>query len=213
MSPRWPTSAGWSLEEVTAAIGVMADAGIKGEQAGTTLRGALTRLMKPTDDMVESMEELGITFYNSQGKMKPLSTIVDELQKSTKNLTDEQRDNHLATISAPRSLSGMKILLASSKEELDRMTDGLKNADGAAEKMADTMLDNTKGSIEEMNGSLETAGITIQKQRHRGLPKAHQKVTELANEFSQLDENIQGTILTIGGIAAASGPVSKGCPV
>lgn len=203
-------SAGWSLEEVTAAIGVMADAGIKGEQAGTTLRGALTRLMKPTDDMVESMEELGITFYNSQGKMKPLSTIVDELQKSTKNLTDEQRDNHLATIFGTEALSGMKILLASGKEELDQMTDGLKNADGAAEKMADTMLDNTKGSIEEMNGSLETAGITIQKQLAPWITKGAKKVTELANEFSQLDENTQGTILTMGGIAAASGPVIKG---
>lgn len=203
-------SVGWSLEEVTTAIGVMADAGIKGEQAGTTLRGALTRLMKPTKDMYESMDDLGISFYDAQGKMKPLSTIVDELQKSTKGLTDEQRDNHLATIFGTEALSGMKVLLGSSKEELDRMTDGLKNADGAAEKMADTMLDNTKGSIEEMNGSLETAGITIQKQLAPWITKGAEKVTELANEFSQLDENTQGTILTMGGIAAASGPVIKG---
>ena len=203
-------SVGWSLEEVTTAIGVMADAGIKGEQAGTTLRGALTRLMKPTKDMYESMDDLGISFYDAQGKMKPLSTIVDELQKSTKSLTDEQRDNHLATIFGTEALSGMKVLLGSSKEELDRMTDGLKNADGAAKKMADTMLDNTKGSIEEMNGSLETAGITIQKQLAPWITKGAEKVTELANEFSQLDENTQGTILTMGGIAAASGPVIKG---
>ena len=203
-------SVGWSLEEVTTAIGVMADAGIKGEQAGTTLRGALTRLMKPTKDMYESMDDLGISFYDAQGKMKPLSTIVDELQKSTKGLTDEQRDNHLATIFGTEALSGMKVLLGSSKEELDRMTDGLKNADGAAKKMADTMLDNTKGSIEEMNGSLETAGITIQKQLAPWITKGAEKVTELANEFSQLDENTQGTILTMGGIAAASGPVIKG---
>lgn len=203
-------SAGWSLEEVTAAIGVMADSGIKGEQAGTTLRGALTRLMKPTDAMADSMEALGIAFYDSQGKMKPLSTIVDELQKSTKGLTDEQRDYHLATIFGTEALSGMKILLASSKEELDTMTDGLKNADGAAKKMADTMLDNTKGSVEEMNGSLETAGITIQKQLAPWITKGAKKVTELANEFSELDENTQGTILTMGGIAAASGPVIKG---
>ena len=203
-------SVGWSLEEVTAAIGVMADSGIKGEQAGTTLRGALTRLMKPTKAVKESMEILGVTFYDAQGKMKPLSTIVDELQKSTKGLTDEQRDNHLATIFGTEALSGMKILLASSKEELDQMTDGLKKADGAAEKMADTMLDNTKGSIEEMNGSLETAGITIQKQLAPWITKGAKKVTELANEFSELDESTQGTILTIGGIAAASGPVIKG---
>lgn len=203
-------SVGWSLEEVTAAIGIMADAGIKGEQAGTTLRGALTRLMKPTDDMTVAMDELGITFYDSQGKMKPLSTIVDELQQSTEKLTDEQRDNKLATIFGTEALSGMKVLLASSKEELDTMTEGLKNADGAAEKMADTMLDNTKGSIEEMNGSLETAGITIQKQLAPWITKGADKVTELANEFSELDENTQGTILTMGGIAAASGPILKG---
>lgn len=123
-----------------------------------------------------------------KAKMKPLSTIVDELQKSTKNLTDEQRDNHLATIFGTEALSGMKVLLASSKEELDQMTDGLKNADGAAKKMADTMLDNTKGSIEEMNGSLETAGITIQKQLAPWITKGADKVTELANEFSELDE-------------------------
>lgn len=203
-------SVGWSLEEVTTAIGVMADAGIKGEQAGTTLRGALTRLMKPTKDMYESMDDLGISFYDAQGKMKPLSTIVDELQKSTKGLTDEQRDNHLATIFGTEALSGMKVLLASSKEELDSMTDGLKNADGAAKKMADTMLDNTKGSVEEMNGSLETAGITIQKQLAPWITKGAKKVTELANQFAELDESTQGTILTMGGIAAATGPVIKG---
>lgn len=203
-------SVGWSLEEVTAAIGKMADAGIKGEQAGTTLRGALTRLMKPTDDMYAVMEDLGISFYDAQGKMKPLSTIIDDLQKSMKGLTDEQRDNNLAYLFGTEALSGMKVLLASSKEELDRMTEGLKNADGAAKKMADTMLDNTKGSIEEMNGSLETAGITIQKQLAPWITKGAEKVTELANEFANLDENTQGSVLAMAGIAAASGPVVKG---
>lgn len=202
-------SAGWSLEEVAAAIGVLADSGIKGEQAGTTLRGALVRLMKPTEEMEKAMDNLGLTFYDSEGKMKPLSTIIDDLQKATKGLTDEQRDNALATIFGTNSLSGMKVLLASSKKELDALTKGLENADGAAEKMADTMLDNTKGSIEEMNGSLETAGITIQKQLAPWITKGAKKVTELANKFADLDEETQGTILSIAGIAAASGPVLK----
>lgn len=202
-------SVGWSLEEVTVAIGKMADAGIKGEQAGTTLRGALTRLMKPTADMQESMDELGVSFYDSQGKMKSLSTIVDDLQSATATLTDEQRDNCLAVIFGTEALSGMKVLMSSSKEELDHLTDGLRNADGAAEKMANTMLDNTKGSIEEMNGSLETAGITIQKQLAPWITKGAGLVTDLANQFSELDENTQGTILSIAGIAAASGPATK----
>lgn len=203
-------SAGWSLEEVAAAIGVLADAGIKGEQAGTTLRGALTRLMKPTDKMQEAMDDLGITFYDAEGKMKPLSTIVDELQKSTEGLTDEQRDNRLATIFGTEALSGMKVLLASSKEKLDSLTEGLKNADGASQKMADTMMDNTKGSVEAMNGSLETAAITIQKQLAPWITKGAKQVTEWANGFAELDENTQGTILSLAGVAAAAGPVTKG---
>ena len=203
-------SVGWSLEEVTAAIGVLADAGIKGEQAGTTLRGALTRLMKPTDDMQKAMDALGITFYDAEGKMKPLSTIIDELQKSTEGLTDEQRDNRIATIFGTEALSGMKVLLASSKEELDSLTEGLENADGASKKMADTMLDNTKGSIEEMNGSLETAAITIQKQLAPWITKGAKQVTDWANKFAELDESTQGTILSLAGVAAAAGPVTKG---
>lgn len=203
-------SAGWSLEEVTAAIGKMADEGIRGETAGTTLRSALVRMMKPTDQVAEAMEALGVTFYDAEGKMKPLSTIIDELQTATADLTDEQRDNRIATIFGTEALSGMKILLGSSKEELDALTEGLKNSDGAAQKMADTMLDNTKGSIEEMNGSLETAGITIQKTLAPWISKAAGYVTDLANEFSDLEPEVQGNILKFGGLAIASGPVIKG---
>ena len=203
-------SAGWSLEEVTAAIGKMADEGIRGETAGTTLRSALVRMMKPTDQVADAMEDLGITFYDAEGKMKPLSTIIDELQTATADLTDEQRDNRIATIFGTEALSGMKILLGSSKEELDKLTEGLVNSDGAAQKMADTMLDNTKGSIEEMNGSLETAGITIQKTLAPWISKAAGYVTDLANEFSDLEPEVQGNILKFGGFAIASGPVIKG---
>lgn len=203
-------SAGWSLEEVAAAIGVLADANIKGEQAGTTLRGALTSLMGTSDEAQKAMDDLGITFYDAQGKMKPLSTIIDELQKSTEGLTDEQRDNRLVTIFGTDALSGMKVLLASSKEKLDSLTEGLKNADGASKKMSDTMMDNTKGSVEAMNGSLETAAITIQKQLAPWITKGAKQVTEWANGFAELDENTQGTILSLAGVAAAAGPVTKG---
>lgn len=203
-------SAGWSLEEVAAAIGVLADANIKGEQAGTTLRGTLTSIMGPSDKAQKAMDALGITFYDAQGKMKPLSTIIDELQKSTEGLTDEQRDNRLVTIFGTDALSGMKVLLASSKEKLDSLTEGLKNADGASQKMADTMMDNTKGSVEAMNGSLETAAITIQKQLAPWITKGAKQVTEWANRFAELDENTQGTILSLAGVAAAAGPVTKG---
>lgn len=178
-------SAGWSLEEVTAAIGKMADSGIKGEQAGTTLRGALVRMMNPTDAMADAMEELGVTFYDSEGKMKSLSTIIDELQTATAGLTEEQRDNKIATIFGTEALSGMKILLSSSKEELDSLTESLKNSDGVAKEMAETMQDNLKGAAEEFMGSLETLGISIYEQVQEPLKNAVSQGTEYINQLTE----------------------------
>ena len=178
-------SAGWSLEEVTAAIGKMADEGIRGETAGTTLRSALVRMMKPTDQVADAMEDLGITFYDAEGKMKPLSTIIDELQTATADLTDEQRDNRIATIFGTEALSGMKILLGSSKEELDSLTEGLVNSDGASKKFAETMQDNLKGAAEEFMGSLETLGISIYEQVQEPLKNAVSQGTEYINQLTE----------------------------
>ena len=84
-------AAGLSFEETAAAIGIMANAGIQGSQAGTTLRGALCRLSKPTEDMPQAMEELGISFYDSEGKMKSLSEQVSMLQDAMSGMTDMSR--------------------------------------------------------------------------------------------------------------------------
>jgi TP901 family phage tail tape measure protein len=203
-------SAGWSLEEVTTAIGKLADAGIKGDQAGTTLRGGLARLMQPTKAMKKATKQCSTEFYDAQGKMKPLSTIIDDLQKGTAKMTDQQRDNALATIFGTESLSGWKVLLGSSKPELDKLTNGLKNCDGAAKDMANTMLDNTAGSIEAMKGSLETAGITLQKVMAPSVKMIADDVTNLANSFSKLPSPIQANIVKLGALAIATGPVVKG---
>ena len=89
---------GLEFEEVAASIGIMANAGIKGSQAGTTLRGALSRLAKPTDPMIAKMDELGLSFYNADGQMKSLSEMVSMLQTNMEGLTDEQKQNALVTL-------------------------------------------------------------------------------------------------------------------
>lgn len=199
-------SAGWSLESVTAAIGEMANAGIKGEQAGTTLRGTLVALEKPSSMATSAMKDIGFSAYDAQGKMKPLSQIVSELNDKTSKLTDQQRDNTLATILGTESLSGMKVLLKDGSKGLDTMTKSLKTSDGAAKAMAKTMLNNAKGSIEQMNGSLETAGITASKSFAPIITKVAEKVTELANDFSKLTPAQQESIVKTLALTAAAGP-------
>ena len=176
-------AAGISLEETAAAIGIMANAGIQGSQAGTTLRGALSRLSRPTDDMIGVMDELGISFYDTNGKMKPLSEQVKMLEQAMSGLTDEQRNNYLVTLYGQESLSGMLALINEGSGELSNLTEEFKNADGAAKETAETMQDNLKGSIEQLGGSIETLGITIFDSLSEPLKDTTNEVTDIINNM------------------------------
>ena len=181
-------AAGISLEETAAAIGIMANAGIQGSQAGTTLRGALSRLSRPTDDMIGVMDELGISFYDTNGKMKPLSEQVKMLEQSMSGLTDEQRNNYLVTLYGQESLSGMLALINEGSGELSNLTEEFKNADGAAKETAETMQDNLKGSIEQLRGSVETLGITIFDSLSEPLKDTTNEVTDIINNMTEAFE-------------------------
>ena len=200
---------GLSIEEVAAAIGIMSDAGIKGEQAGTTLRGALTRLTKPTDKMVAVMDELGISFYDNEGKMKSLTEMISMLQDATSGLTEEQQQYALTTLFGTESLSGMVALISRGSDDLADMTKEFENADGAAKDMADTMLDNTKGSIEELKGSLESAGIAIQKSLSPFIRDLAEKIQDLVDDFNDLTDEEKENVIKTALLVAAIGPAIK----
>lgn len=200
-------AAGLSLEEVTAAIGELANAGIKGSQAGTTLRSALVRLAKPSDPAATAMERIGFTAFDSSGKMKSLATIMGELNEKTKNLTDEQKQNTIATIFGTEALSGMTVLMEGGKEGLTDLTEQFKNCDGAAKEMAETMQDNTKATIEQAGGALETASIKMLNIVAPAIKDVADGIGNLADKFSALSPETQELILKMGMIAIAAGPV------
>ena len=154
-------SMGLSIEEVAASIGIMSDAGVKGSQAGTTLRGALSRLAKPTDPMISKMDELGLSFYDANGQMKPLTEQVGMLQNAFKGLTPEQQQNALVTLYGQESLAGMMELVAKGPEALGKLTKSLKDSDGAAADMAATMQDNLKSKVEQLGGAIESTLILL----------------------------------------------------
>ncbi|MCT0447249.1 phage tail tape measure protein [Lactococcus cremoris] len=200
-------SMGLSIEEVSAAIGIMSDAGIKGSQAGTSLRGALSRLAKPTDAMQAKMDELGLSFYDSEGKMKPLKDQIGMLKDAFKGLTPEQQQNALVTLYGQESLSGMLALIDKGPDKLGKLTDSLKNSDGAADKMAKTMQDNMNSSLEQMMGALESAAIVIQKVMAPAVRKIADAVSGMVDMFVSAPEPVQKMIVVIGLIVAAIGPL------
>lgn len=182
-------AAGLSLEETAAAIGIMANAGVNGSQAGTSLRGALSRLSKPTKDMSEAMDELGISFYDSNGKMKSLTEQVGMLRQATEGMTDEQKNNYLVTLYGQEALSGMLALINEGEGSLGELTNAYKNCDGAAKEAAETMQDNLSGALEQLSGSAETLGLAFYNSVADNLKNAAKTATESINNITDSFNN------------------------
>ena len=197
---------GLSIEEVSAAVGILSDAGIKGEQAGTTLRAGLLRLASPTKEMKKLMEQTGASFFDSNGKMKDMHGIVQTLITATKGMTDEQKANYLATMFGTEAVSGWMALIDAGTGKLDKYTNELKNSDGAASKMAKTMTDNLAGAWENFTGALESLSISFADVLKPALQDVANFLTKLTDKFTDLPQSAKLVIVTIAGIAAAIGP-------
>lgn len=198
---------GISIEEVTAAIGLLSNAGIQGGQAGTVLRSALSRLASPSAEAAELMGQLGFNAYDAQGKMLPLKDIIGNLETATAGLTDEQKQNAIVTIFGQEAMSGMLALTAAGPAQLEELTNSLENCDGSASKMAKTMQNNLKGKVTELKSALEGAGIAIGEKLIPALTNGVKKITEVVSAFNNLDEGTQKSIVKFGLVAAAIGPV------
>ncbi len=193
---------GISIEETAAAIGILADAGIKGTQAGTTLRGALTRLSKPTEKMCEVMDDLGLSFYDSKGNMLSLEAQISMLQKSFEGLTEEEKQYALTTLYGTESLSGMLALIDAGPEKLATLTASFEDCEGSAAEMAEIMMDNLKGAVEDFSGSVETLGLSIYEELQEPLKEAVKVadgyVAELQEAFNE--GGIEGVVGALGSV-------------
>lgn len=200
-------SMGLSIEDVTTALSAMSMSGIKGSQAGTSLRGVLTRMVKPTDQVAAAMDELGIVLTNSDGTFKSLDKILLEMRGSFSGLTDEQKTYYAATLAGQEGMSGLLSLLNMSQEEYDEIAASMDNATGVAQETAAVMRDNLAADVEELGGSLESLAITLAEHIIPHLRTFVQWLTELVGKFAALDPETQKTILKFAGIAAVIGPV------
>lgn len=152
---------GYSIEDTAVAIGMMANAGIKGEKSGTALRSTLTRLASPPKKCKDAMNTLGVSLTDAQGKMKPLSQVILELRKSFKGLSETQKAEYATALAGKEAMSGLLALVNSSDGDFNKLTKAIKLSDGAAEDMARTMNDNLKGSVTLAGSAIEGASIEL----------------------------------------------------
>ncbi len=150
---------GGSIEEVSAMLGIMADNGIKASQAGTTLRSAYLRLAKPTKEMKESIESLGLSLEDKDGNFIGMSSVIQQLQNSFKGMTNIEQAKHLTSLFGKTAVSGMTSIINSVPGSVDRLTESLENADGAAKRMSLTMLEGPSGAIELLKSSYDSFKI------------------------------------------------------
>jgi len=198
---------GLSIEDVTTAVAAMSMAGIKGSAAGTSLRNILTNLVKPTDQMAVAMDKLGISATNSDGTMKSLDEIVENLRTSFDGLTDSEKSSYAATLAGKEGMSGLLAILNLTKEEYDAIARSMDESSGVAQKTATVMQDNLQSKVEQLGGSLESLAIKL---GDLVIPYVQNFVlwlTQLVDKFTSLDEGTQKSILMFAAIAAAIGPV------
>lgn len=199
---------GISIEELAAATGIMVNAGLAGEQAGTTLRMALLRLAKPTDEGAAALEKLGVKVKDANDNFLDLSQILPQFEKGLKGMSDAQKSATLATIFGTEAVSGMLALIDAGTGEFNDFTKALRNSSGASKEAAKIMMDNAAGAVEEFKGALESAAITVSENVLPALTDLIKDGTDLVNKFGELDKSTQKQILKWVGFAAALGPAS-----
>lgn len=187
---------GYNIEDMSAAIGLMANAGIKGSQSGTSLRNIITNLASPTDTVAGAMDDLGISLTDSDGKTKSFGETLSDLRISFADLNEVQKTQYASAIAGKEGMSGLLALINSSDEDFDKLTDSIKNCTGASEKMAEIRLDNLEGDVTLFKSALEGAQIAISdkltpvlrnlvKKATDAIPRIQKKITSIFDSLKK----------------------------
>ncbi len=150
-------SLGYSIGDVSLAVGLMANSGLKGSMAGTALNSVLTRLSTNANGARTAIEELGVKFYKSDGTARKFGTVMGELRAATAGFTQEQKAAFANTVAGTEAQKGLLAVLNASQSDYDKLSDAINHADGAAKNMSETMLDNLQGSLTLLGSAVDGA--------------------------------------------------------
>lgn len=153
----------YSVEDVSLALGLMANASIKGSQAGTSLKTSIANMAAPTDKMQGAMDKYGISLTKRNGEMKSFKEVLDMLRANLGGLSETEQTAAASTIFGKEAMAGMLAIINASTADYEKLTQAIYNADGATEKMANTQLDNLSGSITLLQSAVDGVKIRFGK--------------------------------------------------
>lgn len=196
---------GYSAEDVATAVGLMANSGIKASQAGTSLRSILTRMAKPTKEVQTAMDQLGVSITDSDGNMKSLHEIMDELRTGFSGLSEDEKTNMAATLGGTEAMSGLLAIVNASDGDYQKLTDSINNCSGAAESMAETMQNNLEGQLTIFRSAREALAQEIYESIQEPLKNLTKVGIEAVSNLTQgfSEGGVMGMIDAAGQMASA----------
>lgn len=200
-------SMGYSAEDASIALSLMANAGIKGSQSGTSLKTALTNMLSPTSSMASVMEEYGLSLTNADGSMKSLQDVMIMLREKMGGLDEATQGAAASTLFGKEALAGMLAIINASDADFEKLTTAIYNCDGTAQNMAETMQNNLNGKLTQLKSALEGVAISFGEVLIPMLMKVVESITNVVQKFANLDEGTRKLILIIGAIATSIGPL------
>lgn len=198
---------GYSVQDTATALGLMANNGVKAGQAGTTLRTALSRMVKPTDDVAEAMEKYNISLINQDGSMKSLDEVMTTLRENLGNLSKDEQTQAATTLFGQEAMSGMLAIIRTSNEDYDSLSSAINNSKDAAEDMANTMIDNLSGQLTILKSTLESLAISFGDLLLPALKDVVSGLQSAVEWLNNLDEPTKQMIIKVAAVVAAIGPL------
>ena len=200
-------SLGYSLEDVSVAAGLMANASIKGSMAGTALRSIMTRLIEPPKDAANAMEALGIQVKNADGTVKPFGQTIKDLREKFSKLSDAEKAQYANWLAGQEAMGGLLAVVNASDEDFAKLSGAINNCDGKAAEMAKTMQNNAKGALTRLKSAMEGISISIGGALLPALADLVDKVGGIAGAFGEWATTHQGIVkmgLAVAGIGASA---------
>ena len=180
---------GLNVEDVSTILGVMANRGIKGTEAGTALNSIFVNMLGSTAKTAAAMDTLGLSLYDQNGKMKDMTEVLKEMGGALESATDQQRNNLEAMLGGKTQITALQALVNGLNDEYDGLSETLYNCDGALMKTAKTMQDNLIGNVTAMQSALEGLGNEVYSYLEEPLKSAVQAATK---EIGKLSESVTG---------------------
>ncbi|GEM_PF-467019 len=200
-------SLGYTIEDTSIAIGLMSNAGIKGEKAGTALRTMFTNLAKPTKAMKNQMEELGISITDSNGEMLPMREVLDQLRDKFSGLSKDQQASAAATIFGKEAMSGALAVINASESDYTKLSKAIDKSEGSANKMSKTMEGGLGGSLRELRSAAEELGLSIFESVQPALKGMVGGLKSTVDYLNGLPKGAKLAAVGFGLITAATGPL------